>query len=483
MVTPALPQVPEAASPDVGGQAFSTLPLGQPWLDNLAQLDYRQMTAIQARTLPLMLAGKDVLGQAGTGTGKTAAFGLALLARITPGGDRPGALVLCPTRELAAQVADELRRLARPLAHTKVLTLCGGTSVSRDRASLDHGVDVVVGTPGRVLDHLTRARLHLDAVATLVLDEADRMLEMGFIDAVTTIARAAPTTRQTLLFSATFPDPVRALSAQFQRDAIHVEVPPDASTTPVAQLVYDIGPLARPAALTRILGHHRPDSAVVFCNQRETCDVLAEALTAAGHSAVALHGGMAQHDRDTVLLLLRNGTLRLLIATDVAARGLDIDDLAAVINYELPRDAAGYIHRIGRTARAGRTGLAISLVGPADRHALDDLRAGPLAGVTSSPVAALSSTRARSAPPTMVTIAIQGGRRDKLRPGDIVGALTTAIGLAAADIGQIHILDRLTFVALTAAAAPRALAGLAHGQIKKRRFRSYLVTIPTAPRA
>ncbi len=462
-------------------QAFSTLPLGQPWLDNLAQLEYRHMTPIQALALPLMLAGHDVLGQAGTGTGKTAAFGLALLARIKPGGDRPGALVLCPTRELAAQIADEIRRLARPLAHTKVLTLCGGTSISRDRVSLGHGVDVVVGTPGRVLDHLTRGRLELDAVATLVLDEADRMLEMGFIDAVTTIARATPASRQTLLFSATFPDSVRALSDSFQRDAHQIAVAADDGTAAVVQRIYDLGPLERPAALARILGHHCPDSAVIFCNQRETCEVVAASLTAAGHPAVALHGGMAQHDRDTVLLLLRNGTLRLLVATDVAARGLDIDDLAAVINYELPRDAAGYVHRIGRTARAGRSGLAITLSGPGDRRAIDQLRRGPLAGVASSPVPPLGAARGRTRPPTMVTIAIQGGRRDKLRPGDIVGALTTAVGIAAADIGQIQVLDRISFVALAAAAAPRALAGLGRGHIKKRRFRSYLVSIPTSP--
>ncbi len=464
-------------------QAFSTLPLGQAWLDNLAQLDYRQMTPIQARTLPLMLDGKDVLGQAGTGTGKTAAFGLALLARITPGGEHPGALVLCPTRELAAQVAEEIRRLARPLAHTKVLTLCGGTSISRERTSLSHGVDVIVGTPGRVLDHLTRERLSLAAVTTLVLDEADRMLEMGFIDAVTTIARATPATRQTLLFSATFPATVRALSDSFQREAVQVEVASDGSALPVEQIIYDVGALDRPAALARILGHHRPDSAVIFCNQRETCDVVAEALTAAGHPAVALHGGMAQHDRDTVLLLLRNGTLRLLVATDVAARGLDIDDLAAVVNYELPRDAAGYVHRVGRTARAGRSGVAITLAGPGDRRTIEELRAGPLAKVGSTPVAQLGNTRGRSAPPAMITIAIQGGRRDKLRPGDIVGALTTEVGIAGTDIGQIQVLDRITFVALTAAVGARAIAGLNRGHIKKRRFRTYQVQLPTADRA
>ncbi len=459
---------------------FKTLSLAQPWLDNLAQLDYREMTPIQALALPAMLAGHDVLGQAGTGTGKTAAFGLALLARITPRSGPPGALVLCPTRELAAQVAEEIRRLARPLAHTKVLTLSGGSSIQRERASLDHGVDVVVGTPGRVQDHLARGRLELSAIRTLVLDEADRMLEMGFIEAVRAIARATPPERQTLLFSATFPEAVRALSTTFQRDAIQVAAPHDDTASRVTHVIYDVGTLDRPTALVRILGHHRPASAVIFCNHRETCDVLADTLTTAGIAAVALHGGMDQHDRNTVLLLLRNGSLRLLVATDVAARGLDIDELGAVINYDLPREDEVFVHRIGRTARAGHDGLALSLVGPADRRALEDLRSGPLAHVPLSSVPAPSSGSAP--PPAMITIAIQGGRHDRLRPGDIVGALTTGVGIAATEIGQISIMDRISFVALAAAVGPRALTGLNQGRIKNKRFRAYQVMVPDATR-
>jgi len=458
-------------------KTFATLPLTRPWLDNLAQLDYLEMTPIQALALPAMLEGRDVLGQAGTGTGKTAAFGLALLARITPG-QGPSALVLCPTRELAAQVADEIRRLARPLPHTKVLTLSGGSSIMRERTSLGHGVDIVVGTPGRVQDHLARNRLDLSAVRTVVLDEADRMLEMGFIDAVTAIVGATPADRQTLLFSATFPDAVRALSATFQRDALHVEAPADDRAPHVTQLIYEIGQLERTAALIRILGHHRPESAVIFCNQRETCDVVAHTLSVSGFPAVALHGGMDQHDRNTVLLLLRNGSLRLLVATDVAARGLDIDDLAAVINYELPREPDVYVHRIGRTARAGRDGLAISLAGHADRRELADLRNGPLAEVAAMPLPALGDPDARAAAPAMITIAIQGGRHDRLRPGDIVGALTTEIGIAGTDIGQINVMDRISFVALASAVGARALDGLNQGRIKKKHFRAYLVRTP-----
>ncbi|MBA3818915.1 MAG: ATP-dependent RNA helicase DbpA [Deltaproteobacteria bacterium] len=460
-------------------KAFATLPLAQPWLDNLAQLEYLEMTPIQALALPALLDGRDVLGQAGTGTGKTAAFGLALLARIEPGQGRPGALVLCPTRELAAQVADELRRLARPLAHTRVLTLSGGSSIVRERASLAHGVDVIVGTPGRVQDHVVRGRLDLTGIKTLVLDEADRMLEMGFIDAVTEIVGATPPERQTLLFSATFTDAVRELGASFQRDALHVAVPAGEDTSRVTHQVYEVGTIDRTSALIRIVDHHRPASMVIFCNQRETCDAVADALTRASFPAVALHGGMEQHDRNTVLLLLRNGSLRSIVATDVAARGLDIDELAAVINFELPREVDTFVHRTGRTARLGREGLAISLVGPADRRALDELRSGPLDGVALSPLPPPGTAGDHVPLPTMVTIAIQGGRHDRLRPGDIVGALTGDMGIDGKDIGQISVLDRISFVAVTAEAGPKALAGLTNGRIKKKKFRAYRVFAPS----
>lgn len=456
--------------------AFSTLSLAPAWLDNLTQLGYVEMTPIQALALPAMLDGRDVLGQAATGTGKTAAFGLALMARITPRSDRPGALVLCPTRELAAQVADELRRLARPLPHTRVLTLSGGSSVQRERASLAHGVDVIVGTPGRVHDHLVRERLDLSGIRTLVLDEADRMLEMGFVETVSAIARAVPGEHQTLLFSATFPDAVRALSTTYQRDALHVIVPIEDVTSRITQVLYDVARTERVPALIRILGHHRPESAIVFCNHRETCDEVANALAKSGFAAVALHGGMEQHDRNTVLLLLRNGSLRVVVATDVAARGLDIDDLGAIINYDLPRERDVFVHRIGRTARAGRSGLAISLTHASDGRILDDLRQGPLAGVAMSRIP--SAEAQLPPPPAMTTIAIQGGRHDRLRPGDIVGALTTGVGIAATDIGQITVNDRISFVAVVASVGSRALDGLAAGRIKNKRFRAYLVKPP-----
>jgi ATP-independent RNA helicase DbpA len=283
------------------------------------------------------------------------------------------------------------------------------------------------------------------------------------------IARATPPERQTLLFSATFPDAVRALSASYQRDALHVTAPTEDVTTRIAQVLYAVPRGARVPALVRILGHHQPTSAVIFCNLRETCDEVAAALDAAGFAAVALHGGMEQHDRNTVLLLLKNGSLRFVVATDVAARGLDIENLGAVINYDLPHDPDVFVHRIGRTARAGKSGLAISL-------AEGRQRGGPLADVPVTPVP--TADAALPPPPAMTTIAIQGGRQDRLRPGDIVGALTTGVGLAGTDIGVITITDRISFVAVAAAHASRALAGLRECRIKNKRFRSYLVKPP-----
>jgi ATP-independent RNA helicase DbpA len=457
----------------VSALEFSTLHLAPAWIENLRQLGYVEMTPIQALALPAMLEGRDVLGQAATGTGKTVAFGLALLARITPRSARPGALVLCPTRELAAQVADELRRLVRPLPHTRVLTLSGGTSVQRERASLEHGVDVIVGTPGRVHDHLVRERLDLSGVRTLVLDEADRMLEMGFVETVSAIARALPAEHQTLLFSATFPEAVRALSTTYQRDALHVAVPAEDVTARIEQVLYRVERTDRVSALIRILGHHRPESAIVFCNHRETCDEVAAALASAGFAAVALHGGMEQHDRNTVLLLLRNGSLRVVVATDVAARGLDIDDLGAIVNFDLPRERDVYVHRIGRTARAGRSGLAISLVDRSDARSLDELQLAAVAMSSVPPAEAQLPP-----PPAMITIAIQGGRQDRLRPGDIVGALTTGVGISGTDIGQIAVNERISFVAVVASVANRALDGLSAGRIKNKRFRAYVVKPP-----
>lgn len=454
-------------------ESFRTLGLAQPWLENLDNLGYETMTPIQQEALPALLAGRDLIGHASTGTGKTAAFGLALLQKVTPASQLPSALVLCPTRELAAQVAEEIRRLAWALPNTNVVTVCGGEVIRHQLQAIANGVDVIVGTPGRVLDHISRGTLDLSKVATLVLDEADRMLEMGFIDDVAKIIKETPEGRQTVMMSATIDSAVREVSRRFQRDAELVSVVAEEPEPDITQLVYDVGPLTRIDALQRVLSHHKPDSAVIFCNERATCDEVVSALRRAGHSAQTIHGGLEQRDRDDVLVMFSNGSLRLMVATNVAARGIDIAALDAVINYELPFEANAYVHRIGRTGRAGEEGLAISLVDSSERGRLgrydEDLAWEDRRSVEELP------EPVEPTPASKRTIVIQGGRKEKLRPGDIVGAFTGDFGISGDAIGDITIKDKVAFVAIDAGLATEAIRAIETGTIKGRNFNAFLL--------
>ena len=447
---------------------FKTLDLGPAWLEALDQIGYERMTPIQQRALPLLLQGRDLIGHADTGTGKTAAFGLALLQRITPAGELPGALVLCPTRELAEQVAGEIRRLARALPHTNVVTLCGGRPSHRDRAALEHGVDVVVGTPGRVLAHLKRGALDLSQVTTVVLDEADRMLDMGFVEDVTAIVGYAPQERQTVMMSATMSQDVRRFTDALLRDPALVSVVEQSEAPPITQSLWEVSSIGRLEALKRLLGARDQDQAIVFCNERVTCDEVTEALRRQGHSVRAMHGGLEQRERDDVLQMFSDKSVRVLVATDVAARGIDISALDTVINYELPHDPKSYVHRIGRTGRAGELGAAHTLV-EAGRHRDLALYDEGLVAALKRDAAELDAAGApRQAP--MRTLAIRGGRKEKLRAGDIVGALTGEMRLEADVIGDITIKDRLAFVAIEREHAERAFHGLKQGKIKGRNF-------------
>jgi ATP-independent RNA helicase DbpA len=459
-----------AASPAVG--SFAALELDQPMLDNLAQLGYHTMTPIQARALPFMLTGKDVMGQASTGTGKTAAFGLAVLSRTTPGQRHPQALVLCPTRELASQVADEIGRLARPIQRLRITTLCGGSPFGRQRDALQRGADVVVGTPGRVLDHIRRGSIKLDHIETLVLDEADRMLDMGFIDDVTTICEATPKTRQTLLFTATLTRAVKVISGRLQSQPATVVVQPEKREGKITQLVYGLGKLTRQQALIRVLGHYQPAQAVIFCGQRATCDTLVESLGQAGYAAAALHGGMEQRERELVLMRFASGAVRWLIATDVAARGIDIPDLPAVINYELPNCADTYTHRIGRTGRAGRDGLAISLVEPRRERRLMALAMPHLKITDPTMAGALPVNKELPAPAPRATVEIDVGLRKKLREDELRTALMEQLGLTADHLGPITVLPYNTFVTVARDLAPRVVAELPGAQIRKVKLRA-----------
>ncbi|MFV8751636.1 ATP-dependent RNA helicase DbpA [Nannocystaceae bacterium ST9] len=450
--------------------AFASLPLSPAMLANLDALEWREMTPIQAAVLPSVLAGRDVIAQARTGSGKTAAFGLGLLARVDPHAAATQALVLCPTRELADQVGKQLRLLARAMPNLKLAIVCGGVPLYPQVASLRHGAHVVVGTPGRVAKHLRKGSLALDRTAVLVLDEGDRMLEMGFADEILAIVRTLPRERQTLLFSATYPEGIERISAAIQRDAQRIAVDEAHAAPHIEQIFYPVPHGQGPTVVGAWLKHHRPASTLVFCNTKAQCAALAESLNRQHIHALALHGDLEQADRDRVLAMFANHSCPVLVATDVAARGLDIADLEAVINFELPRDVEIYVHRIGRTGRAGATGKAASLFTPAQKSQVRAIEAFQNTPATLGDPADLHADPDTTLEAPMVTLHIRGGRRDKLGAGDILGALTSPGGVQGNQVGKIAIGDRWTHVAIERSVADRALAHLQHEPIKRHKY-------------
>ena len=461
----------------MGTPDFSSLALRDGLLKNLASLGYATMTPIQARSLPDILDGKDVIGQAKTGSGKTAAFGLGLLSRLQPERFRIQALVLCPTRELADQVAKEIRRLARQIHNIKVLTLCGGQPIGPQFASLEHGAHIVVGTPGRIDDHLRRERLSLQDVNTLVLDEADRMLQMGFEKTIDAIVDQVPTERQTLLFSATYPEQIQAVTRRIMHDPTIVRVDTKHDDASIEQHFFRVqDDTHRLIALRLILLQHKPDSALVFCATKRDAQRVANHLWEHGLSAVALHGDLEQFDRTRALVRFANGSVSILVATDVAARGLDIDSLDAVINFHVSRDSEVHVHRIGRTGRAGGSGVAYSLHADEESNKLKLLADYLDTAIVDEPLPPAEVLAQTVPPPEMVTLQISGGKKQKLRPGDILGALTGKQGIDGADVGKIDVFDQYAYVAVRTTRARDALRKLASGKMKGRSFRARLIT-------
>ncbi|MCZ4059159.1 ATP-dependent RNA helicase DbpA [Pantoea sp. LMR881] len=456
--------------------AFSTLnTLPDSQLDNLREMGYISMTPVQAATLPAILQGRDVRAQAKTGSGKTAAFGIGLLQQIDSTQFQTQALILCPTRELADQVSNALRQLARFTRNIKVLTLCGGQPISAQRDSLNHAPHIIVGTPGRILDHIKRENIQLDNLRTLVLDEADRMLEMGFRDDMEAIIEATPSSRQTLLFSATWPEAIAAISTRFQRDALSVVTEEVSELPNIEQQFIEASNSEKLPLLIALLSERQPSSCVVFCNTKRECDDIAAALNDRDISTLALHGDLEQRDRERVLIRFANGSGRVLVATDVAARGLDIKSLALVVNYQLAWDPEVHVHRIGRTARAGEQGAAVSFVAAdemARAHALEDFLQQSLPWVAAS---TLKKGSSKPLPAAMMTLCIDGGRKAKIRPGDILGALTGEAGYRAEQIGKIVLTPTHAYVAIDAAQAKNALVKLKQGKIKGKTCRAILL--------
>ncbi len=461
-------------------QEFKQLALRPELLDNLNSLGYQEMTEIQAACLPLALEGKDLIAQAKTGSGKTAAFALALLHRLKVERFRIQSLVLCPTRELADQVAKEIRRLARRVHNIKVLTLCGGMPIGPQIGSLEHGAHIVVGTPGRIQDHLRKGTLALENIHSLVLDEADRMLDMGFADAIADILAECPSKRQTQLYSATYPDGIEAISRQYQRNPQRITVSRTHSESNIAQLAYAVegGEQEKIDLSHRLLASQQPSSCVIFCaTKKQTVDI-AQSLNEQGWHCLALHGDMEQRERDLSLLRFANGSATVLVATDVAARGLDVDTVELVINYDLPRDAEVYVHRIGRTGRAGRSGLAVSLVTDKQRRAMGDIEtyiAQEIEWAEPPVVEDMSEVDQR---PKMITIGLDAGKKNKLRPGDILGALTGEAGIEGKYVGKINVQLFHAYVAVQRAVANKALKQLQEGKIKGRKIKVRKISRP-----
>ena len=450
-------------------QGFDSLPLSPATLANLTQLGYTEMTPIQAASLPIALAGKDLIAQAKTGSGKTAAFALAVLANLNPRRFAVQALVLCPTRELADQVTIELRRLARAQDNVKIVTLCGGVPLRMQNASLEHGAHIVVGTPGRIMDHLTRETLDLSALNTLVLDEADRMLDMGFFDDIATVVKQTPKERQTLMFSATYPEGIEKLANQFMRQPQQITVKAPVAENTIEQRFYEVERSNRLDTVGLLLNHFRPTSTIAFCNTRAQCNDLVTLLQSQGFVAQALHGDLEQRERDQVLAQFSNRSCSVLVATDVASRGLDINQLEAVINVDITPDPEVHVHRIGRTGRAGESGLALSLASMNEMGAVGKIEQYQNAPSVWFKLEELTPTGTGPLLPPMVTLQILGGRKEKIRPGDVLGALTNTEGGPAytrEQIGKIQVTEFCTFVAVARDVAQQACAKLNAGKIK-----------------
>ena len=452
--------------------SFDTLALEPATRENLRSLGYLEMTPIQAASLPPALLGKDLIAQAQTGSGKTAAFALALLANLNPRRFAVQAMVLCPTRELADQVTAEIRRLARAQDNIKVVTLCGGVALRGQRASLEHGAHVVVGTPGRVIDHLERGHLTLEALATLVLDEADRMLDMGFFDDIAKVARQCPRERQTLLFSATYPEGIAKLAQQFMRDPVTVKVEAQSDAVLIEQRFYQVTRTNRFETVAMTLNHFRPISTLAFCNTKQQCRDLVAFLLQQGFNAQALYGELEQRERDQVLAQFANRSCSVLVATDLASRGLDINQLEAVLNVTITPDPQVHVHRIGRTGRAGEQGLGISLASMDEMGSVGKIEQYQKSESVWYERDTLTPTGQGPLLAPMVTLQIAGGRKEKIRPGDVLGALTGPDGgFKREQIGRISVTDFSTFVAVERAVAVEALRKLNAGKVKGRSVR------------
>lgn len=457
-------------------ESFNNLPLKEALLTNLASLDYLRMTPVQQKSLPLMLAGSDLLVRAKTGSGKTAAFGLSLLNNLNPVQFVVQALILCPTRELAEQVSQTLRQLARLIPNIKILNLSGGAPIRPQADSLRHGAHIIVGTPGRIQKHLNSKVLSLQQVNMLVLDEADRMLDMGFLNAIQSIISATPTKRQTLLFSATYPAEIKDLSQAFMKNLVEINIDTAHTQHHIEQHFYELQNNAdKLALLKQILMSYKPQSTIIFCNTKKKTTELSSALNKVGFSSLALNGDLEQQERDEIIVRFINQSCLILVATDVAARGIDIKKLSAVINFDLAFEPEVHIHRIGRTGRAGEKGLAFSLTTPADGARVCAIEDYSATTIEYKNQALIPQDNRMMPAPEMLTLCFNMGRKNKIRPGDILGALTKDSGLPSHFIGKIDITHLCTYVAIHRNHADKICHHFKNGKLKGLRVQAKII--------
>lgn len=510
---------------------FEELGLNPEVLKAVKKMGFEEASPIQAKAIPVMMSGVDLIGQAQTGTGKTAAYGIPLLEKIDPKEKKLQAIVLCPTRELAIQVSQEIRNLAKYMHGIKVLPVYGGQEIATQIRSLKSGVQLIVGTPGRVMDHMRRKTVKMDQIHTVVLDEADEMLNMGFRDDIETILKGVPTERQTVLFSATMPKPILEISKKFQKKAQLLKVTKKELTVPnIEQFYYEVRPKNKEEVLSRLLDIYTPKLSVIFCNTKRQVDLLVNGLLGRGYFAAGLHGDLKQSQRDRVMQGFRSGKTDILVATDVAARGIDVDEVEAVFNYDLPQDDEYYVHRIGRTGRAGRVGRSFSFVSGKEVYKLKEIQRYCKTKIYAQKVPSLddvANTRIENtlqdvdrvlekekdmseyiraieekinesdytameiaaaflkiattqkeeeeedynfedtgAEEGMIRLFINIGTKNKARPGDIVGALAGESGMSGKLIGAIDMHDKYTFVEVPCEYAKAVLAAMKNAKIK-----------------
>lgn len=509
---------------------FCSLEIRKEILRAVEKMGFEAMTPIQANAIPVALEGRDLVGMAQTGTGKTASFGIPILEKINPKLRKPQALILCPTRELAIQVAEEIRNLAKYLSSIKVLPIYGGQEISKQIRSLKDGVQIIVGTPGRVMDHMRRKTVKFTNIQTIVLDEADEMLDMGFREDIETILSEIPQEKQVMLFSATMPKAILELTGQYQNDPKMIKVIRKELTVPsITQYYYEVRPKNKAEALARLLDVYNPQLSIVFCNTKKGVDELVTELQGRGYFAEGLHGDMKQTLRDRVMRGFRNGKTEILVATDVAARGIDVDNVDAVFNYDLPQDDEYYVHRIGRTGRAGKTGMAFTFVVGKEVYKLRDIKRYCKAKIVAQPIPSLNDVRDSRVQKIfekldthikdhnldhyvnlieevlnesdytamdlaaaflaeamgaadgndmadhvefdeveggMVRLFINIGKRQGIRPRDILGAIAGESGIPGKLVGSIDLYDKYTFVEVPRSVAAEVLDAMKNVKIK-----------------